>query len=60
MQGQKWQYKTVNLKASRFSAADKKAEQMQDTLNRLGLEGWRLVSTTYDTAHIWGFLKKPL
>ncbi len=56
----RWQYKTVHLKTSAFAANEKKAEQMNETMNRLGAQGWGLVNTAYDGAGFWAFLKKPL
>ncbi len=59
MSHQRWQYKTLQLKTPAFSTVDQKAEQIDEMLNRVGLEGWELVSITHDSMHMWAFLKKP-
>ena len=60
MSTNRWQYKTVHLKTSTFGANEKKAEQMDDTLNRLGAQGWNLVNAAHDGAGFWAYMKKPL
>lgn len=61
MNAQKWQYKTQHLKASAFAAPEKRCEQLQDTLNKAGAQGWELVTIQTDgSGRFFAFLKKPL
>ncbi len=59
MHDHRWKYKAVQLKTPAFSTVEKKAEEIEEMLNRLGLEGWELTSITHDSMHMWAFLKKP-
>ena len=61
MHDRKWQYKTVYLKTSLIATADKRCEQAQEMLNKLGAQGWELVTIETDaSARFIAFLKKPL
>ena len=43
---EKWQYKVESIKLNAFSGAIKQDEIIQERLNRLGLDGWRLINVT--------------
>ena len=53
----KWTYKVVDLKATWMVI---KADQVQETLNQLGLQGWELVSTQMSGMVVRLYLKKEL
>ena len=62
MNDSRWNYKVIELKGS-FFRATVSAQQMEEELNRLGLQGWELVSA--DTGQkpfqpIRAILKRPL
>lgn len=44
MTDRKWQYKVVLAGGGVFTKAEKKVANIEETLNRLGLERWELVS----------------
>jgi len=44
MYDRKWQYKVETVKPNMFSGQDKQDQFVQERLNRLGMEGWELVS----------------
>lgn len=60
MDTQKWEYKALHLKTPAFSTVEKKAEDIGDLLNDMGVKGWELSSITHDSMHMWAFLKRPL
>ncbi len=43
MTEKKWQYKVETIKVSVFSNQAKQDVQIQERLNRLGLDGWEFV-----------------
>ncbi|PIQ36310.1 MAG: hypothetical protein COW59_13255 [Lysobacterales bacterium CG17_big_fil_post_rev_8_21_14_2_50_64_11] len=58
----RWTYKVIDLKGS-FFAATVASAQIEEALNRLGMQGWELVAA--DTAQkpfqpIRAILKRPL
>jgi len=44
MRDRKWEYKVERIKPAIFGTADKQNAQIEERLNRLGLEGWELVN----------------
>lgn len=44
MHDRKWQYKVETVKISAFSKTENQDAQIQERLNRLGMEGWELVN----------------
>lgn len=58
----RWSYKVIDLKGSFFRATVSSA-QIEETLNRLGLQGWELVAaelTQKPFQPIRAILKRPL
>lgn len=53
---QKWEYRTESVYAS---LAYKVKDEADSLLNRLGEEGWELVSTEYFVSSVWMFFKRP-
>lgn len=56
---QRWNYQVLEIKAQLFGAS--MTERAQEELNRLGQQGWELVSSVQSNAadSIRLFLKKP-
>lgn len=44
MREHRWNYRTVSIKPGTFKKADEKLEDIENSLNRLGSEGWELVN----------------
>lgn len=44
MRDKKWEYKVERVKPAIFGTTDKQNAQIEERLNRLGLEGWELVN----------------
>ncbi len=57
MHDRKWQYRVETIKMSSFSAA-KNDVAIQEKLNRVGMEGWELVSSLPYGASVKLFLKR--
>ena len=49
MQATRWEYQTVKLEPGGFFGGKMDEEEMRRALNRMGADGWELVST-FDTA----------
>lgn len=47
---QKWEYKTMKVQTKGFTGGILEIESFDEQLNRLGQEGWELVSTFVTTA----------
>ena len=47
MQDRKFQYKVETVKASMFASQEKQDAQIQERLNRLGMEGWEFVQLVH-------------
>lgn len=61
MTPQKWQHKTLYLKTSTIITPEKRSQQLEDTLNKAGAQGWELVTVQTDgSGRFFAFLKKPL
>ena len=62
MTDRKWQYKVIRAGGGVLTKAEKKAANIEDALNRLGLERWELVSAqkAYGETATTLFLKRPL
>jgi len=58
----KWQYKAVKLGGGVFRSAESRRAEIEEALNRLGLERWELVnaSTKYGETHTTFFFKRPI
>ncbi len=58
MYDRKWQYKVHTVKTGAFSSLEKNDAMIQDTLTRLGMEGWELVAVTTEGTYKRLFLKR--
>lgn len=41
---QRWQYQVLDIRLKIFASGTQQAERLQEELNRLGQQGWELVS----------------
>lgn len=57
----KWKYKVVAIKTPAFAKAADKLRIQQESLDRLGMEGWELVQTlvVYGDMQPKFYLKRP-
>ncbi len=59
----KWSYRLERVKPATFANAEARAEQINDALNRRGLEGWELVDVIYapmTSAETHLYFKRPI
>jgi hypothetical protein len=57
----KWRYKVEYLKLSAFKKPETKAEEIEDKLTRLGMDGWELVTVLRNSteSQLQLYLKRP-
>jgi len=59
MREHRWNYRVITIKPGTFKKQEDKNLEIEDQLNRLGSEGWDLVSVVSATgAHPQFFLKR--
>jgi len=56
----KWQYKIVKIGTGAFKSDKTKMAEMEDALNRLGLERWELVNIQAREFATAAYLKRPI
>ncbi len=54
----KWKYKVVRVKQPAFATDQTRTEIIEEQLNRLGMDGWELVSATQMSYLLRLYLKK--
>lgn len=52
MQDRKWQYKVVKLGGGVFRSAESRRVEIEEAINRLGLERWELVQADKKSGEI--------
>lgn len=61
MSERKWQYKVVKLGRGVFRSAESRRAEIEETLNRLGMDRWELVATNKSSGEhtTMCFFKRP-
>jgi len=62
MLDRKWQYKIVKLGGGVFKSPKNRDTEIDDAINRLGLERWELVNAqrAYGESHTMFYFKRPI
>jgi hypothetical protein len=57
----RWSYKVERIKVPVFSSIDKRNQVVEEALNRLGMDGWELISArpSTDGVGVNCYLKRP-
>jgi len=56
----RWTYKAIKMSYPTFARSAVRLSVIEDELNRLGRDGWELVTTSNDGLEITYYLKRPV